>query len=67
MMQPHVTTDAKRNKQELGIALVAMVNHEPTCRSTRATLEPVAFKNQIAQAAEPAQRIWLTTKPNSSF
>src|SRR5271168_4747483 len=66
MMQPHVTTDAQCNEQGLGIALVAMVDHEPTCRSAGATLEPVTFKNQLPQATEPAQRVILAVITKSA-
>jgi hypothetical protein len=42
-----MTTDAQRDQQRLRILPVAMVDNEPTWRSTRATLEPVTLENQI--------------------
>jgi len=55
MMQPHVAPNAERNEQRLQIAAIAMMDHEPACRATGAASETITLKNQLAQAAEPAQ------------
>jgi hypothetical protein len=59
VMQPHVGANAQRNPQGLRISFVAMVNDEPTRRPTCSASEPVTFKNQLPQNAEPAQRVVL--------
>jgi hypothetical protein len=57
MMQPHVATNAQRDEQRLHVTAIAMMDHEPACRATGAASKPVTLKNQLAQAAEPAQRV----------
>jgi hypothetical protein len=55
MMQPYVTADAQRDEQRLHVTAIAMMDHEPACRATGAASETITLKNQLAQAAEPAQ------------
>jgi hypothetical protein len=56
-MQPDVATNAKRDQQGLRVTLVAMMNDEPPAHSAYSAFEPVALKNQLAQAAKPSQRM----------
>jgi len=55
MMQLHVAANAERNEQRLHVTASAMMDHEPVCRATGAASETVALKDQLAQAAKPAQ------------
>jgi hypothetical protein len=55
MMQPHVAANAERNEQRLHVTAIAMMDHEPACRATGAASETITLKDQLAQAAEPAQ------------
>jgi hypothetical protein len=57
MMQPHVAPNAERNEQRLHVTAIAMMDHEPPCRATGAASETITLKNQLAQAAEPAQGV----------
>jgi Domain of unknown function (DUF6429) len=56
MMQPHVAANAERNEQGLRLTAIATMDHEPPCRATGAASETITLKDQLAQAAEPAQR-----------
>jgi hypothetical protein len=42
-----MTPNAQRDQQRLCVLPIAMMDNEPTWRSTCATLEPVTLKNQI--------------------
>ena len=55
MMQPHVAANAERDEQRLHVTAIAMMDHEPACHATGAASKTIPFKNQLAQAAEPAQ------------
>jgi hypothetical protein len=55
MMQPHVAANAQCNEQRLHVTAIAMMDHEPACRATSAASETITLKDQLAQAAEPAQ------------
>ena len=57
MMQPHVAADAQRDEQTLRVTAVAMVDQQPPFGPAYAASKPVTLKNQLAQAAEPAQRV----------
>ena len=57
MMQPHVAANAQCNEQRLHVTAIAMMDHEPACRATGAASETITLKDQLAQAAEPAQKV----------
>jgi hypothetical protein len=59
VVQPYMAADAQCNQQWRRIPLVPMVDHQSPGRPARSASEAVTFKNQITQAAEPAQRIVL--------
>jgi len=54
-MKPHVTANAERNEQRLHVTAIAMMDHEPGICPASAASETITLKNQLAQAAEPAQ------------
>jgi hypothetical protein len=56
-MQPDVATNAKRDQPRPRVTLVAMMNDQPPTHSAYPAFEPVTLKNQLAQAAEPSQRM----------
>jgi len=56
-MQPDVATNAEHEQQRLRVTLVAMMNNQPPAHSAYPAPEPVPLKNQLAQAAEPSQRM----------
>ena len=56
-MQPDVATNAKRDQPGLRVTLGAMMNDQPPAHSAYPASEPVTLKNQLAQAAEPSQRM----------
>ena len=57
VMQPHVAADAQRDEQGLRVMAVTMMDHQAPCRPAGAASKPVTLKHQLAQAAEPAQRM----------
>ena len=57
MMQPHVAADAQRDEQRLRVMAVTMMDHQAPSRPAGAAAKPVTLKNQLAQAAKPAQRM----------
>jgi hypothetical protein len=56
-MQPDVATNAQRDQQRLRVTRAAMMNNQPPAHPTYPTFEPVTLNNQLAQAAEPSQRM----------
>ena len=59
-MQPDVATNAKRDQPRPRVTLVAMMNDQPPTHSLYPAPEPVTLNNQLAQAAEPSQRMVTT-------
>jgi hypothetical protein len=57
LMKPHMAADAKFDEQRLHVTAIAMMDHEPACRTTGATSETITLKDQLAQAAKPAQGV----------